>query len=85
MAMNNWGGVTEHMTKKARRIFSNRAVLNYGKANDIPRLSLSKEELDRATAKHRSKMAKIWLIGIPAALILFLLFYLVYLNLPAII
>jgi len=82
MAMNNWGGVTEHMTKKTRGLFANRDVIKRGKANSIPRLVLTKEELVRSESKKRKKLKKLGLLGVAMALVLFTLFYYLHLIIP---
>ncbi|KAA3631076.1 MAG: hypothetical protein DWQ02_16915 [Bacteroidetes bacterium] len=48
MAMNNWGGIKEHMTKKPRKLFGNRKKkesLPKGKTKNRPADKLDEEKI----------------------------------------
>jgi len=55
MAMNNWGGVKEHMTKKPRRFLSSRKV-GRGFGGDAVRLSGA--EMEVAERRRKVKIKK---------------------------
>lgn len=77
MAMNNWGGIKEHMTKKPRKLFGNRKKthsLPKGKAKNRPREELNEHEILRARKNY--VLRNILLFVIFAFLIGWLTFYL---------
>jgi len=56
MAMNNWGGVKEHMSKKPRQLF-NRKKFNKVSEKDYIK-PLSAEKLKRADKKRKARVRK---------------------------
>lgn len=56
MAMNNWGGVKEHMSKKPRKFFGQKRVKRSFGANI--KNPLSDEKLKESDEKRKSKIRK---------------------------
>lgn len=56
MAMNNWGGVREHMTKKPRQVFGRKIANKSSGNNDIK--PLPKDKLRKADRKRRSTIRR---------------------------
>jgi len=56
MAMNNWGGVKEHMSKKPRQLF-NRKKFDKVSAKNY-RKPLSAEKLKRADKRRKARLRK---------------------------
>ncbi|MFK8010029.1 MAG: hypothetical protein AB8H03_26985 [Saprospiraceae bacterium] len=54
MAMNNWGGITEHMTKKSRNFFGRKRKLS----TDLDKNKLSDSKLIQANKKKKNKVIK---------------------------
>ena len=67
MAMNNWGGVTEHMTKKSRKFFGRKRKIS----TDGNKNKLSNSTIVKANQKKRNKMIKELLILIFVLFIIF--------------
>ena len=67
MAMNNWGGITEHMTKKSRKFFGRKIKVSTDSKNKLPNSVIVK-----ANQKKRIKIIKEVLILIFIILIIVL-------------
>ena len=51
MGMNNWGGVTEHMTKKPRTVFANKKLTFKGGLQNQKKITLSESTLKKIMLK----------------------------------
>lgn len=51
MGMNNWGGVTKHMTKKPRKVFIAKKLKYESKYRDAEKLALCKAKLSQFAFK----------------------------------
>ena len=77
MAMNNWGGITEHMSKKPRKFFGRkRAKRDLSKD---PNLQLSEDRIKQADHKKRSSIQKEMIIYL-VIFVIVLLGFVFYLN-----
>lgn len=56
MAMNNWGGIKEHMTKKPKKFFSNRRA-NRSIGSDA-NIQLPEDKIERAEKEKKNKLIR---------------------------
>ena len=75
MAMNNWGGITEHMTKKSKKFFGRKIKLS----TDLAKNKLSNANLIQAKNKKRNKIFKEVMILV-FVLFIFLIGIFLFLN-----
>ena len=71
MAMNNWGGIKEHMTKKPRKVFSERKLYKSANKGELKKtkITLDKEKIKKERSKKYIKEL-IWYVGISLTIIM---------------
>ena len=72
MAMNNWGGVTEHMSKKPKRVFGNRS--NRQVKSGVTKRRYGKQVSNFSVAektKNRSIFIKLLVLTLIVAIIIY--------------
>jgi len=70
MGMNNWGGVTEHMTKKPRKFFGNKRFRQKFSHNPI---ELNETQLKKADSKRKFTFIKEVLLILFISMVLYIL------------